>query len=145
MAGPEERAERLGLALRPNLGVPAGGWVDPCLAAARKEKRAHVLMAQSTRASFREPGPQPASNEFPCSRIIREFCDHHRLTPRERQIVAMVCRGLKNTQIGTELGVSNATIRLHIGNIHRKLSTTSKVDLVLMLWQWACRDGGGAG
>ena len=62
------------------------------------------------------------------------------MTPRERQIISAVCTGMKNSQIGTELGVSNATIRLHVGNIHRKLSTRSKVDLVLCLWQWSCRE-----
>ena len=84
------------------------------------------------------------SGEVPSAELIARFCDAHRLTPRERQILAMVCKGLKNSQIGRELSVSNATIRLHIGNIHRKLDTGSKVDLVLRLWQWSCSPKPGA-
>jgi hypothetical protein len=57
--------------------------------------------------------------------------------------MTLICTGMKNAQIGRELGVSAATIRLHIGNIHRKLATSSKVDLVLKLWQWCCANGRG--
>ena len=80
-------------------------------------------------------------DEFPGSDIIAEFCNAHRMTPREKQILAMICRGMMNQQIGQELKVSNATIRLHISNIHRKLQTRSKVDLVLGIWQWSSRTG----
>jgi DNA-binding NarL/FixJ family response regulator len=76
------------------------------------------------------------AQEFPDPSILAEFGGNYSLTPRERQILALICRSMKNAQIAGELGVTNATIRLHIGNIHRKLSTDSKVDLVLKLWRW---------
>ncbi len=85
-----------------------------------------------------EPDPD---NGFPAPCIIAEFSEQRHLTAREHEILSKVCLGLKNIQIARELGVSNATIRLHIGNIHRKLGSTSKVDLVLQLWQWSCRNG----
>ena len=78
------------------------------------------------------------TDDFPDPIVFDCFCENHRLTPRERQMMAMICRGMKNSQIGGELSVSNATIRLHIGNLHRKLNTRSKVDLVLKLWKWSC-------
>lgn len=83
--------------------------------------------------------PGGSCNAEPVTQVlIDSFSKNHHLTPRERQILGMICRGMKNTQIGRELSVSNGTIRLHIGNLHRKLNTSSKVDLVLQLWSWSC-------
>lgn len=78
---------------------------------------------------------------FPSPDLMQGFCRAHGFTPRETQILCHICSGMKNTQIGRELGVSIAAIRLHIGNIHRKLQTHSKVDVVLRLWQWSCTSG----
>jgi len=75
---------------------------------------------------------------FPSPELMHDFCRAHSFTPRETQILCHICSGMKNTQIGRELGVSIAAIRLHIGNIHKKLQTHSKVDVVLRLWHWSC-------
>jgi len=69
-------------------------------------------------------------------RAIAEFCDSRKLTPREKQIVLLLCTGLKNAAVATHLGVSEATVRLHITNIHRKLETASKVDVLIQAFQW---------
>ena len=81
--------------------------------------------------------------DFPNPDITSAFCDLHHLTPHEHQILSAVCLGKMNSQIGRELGISDATVRLHMGHIHRKLKTSSKVDLVLRLWQWSCNSEGG--
>jgi DNA-binding NarL/FixJ family response regulator len=47
---------------------------------------------------------------------------------------------MKNAAIAGELQVSEATVRLHITNIHRKLQTSSKVDVLIQAFQyWICR------
>jgi DNA-binding NarL/FixJ family response regulator len=52
-----------------------------------------------------------------------------KLTPRERQIAEIVCRGLTNKEIGAEIGLSRRTIETHIDNIRRKTAIKSKARL----------------
>jgi len=57
------------------------------------------------------------------------------LTPRERQVLHAVAIGRLNKQIAHELGISEITVKLHRGNVMRKLSASSVGDLV-RLWEW---------
>jgi FixJ family two-component response regulator len=52
------------------------------------------------------------------------------LTPREREIMALVVSGLLNKQIGTELGISEITVKAHRGRVMRKMRVDSLADLV---------------
>ncbi len=54
------------------------------------------------------------------------------LTPREQEIMAMVTAGLMNKQIAGDLGVSEVTIKVHRGNVMRKMDAHSLADLVRM-------------
>jgi FixJ family two-component response regulator len=54
------------------------------------------------------------------------------LTYRERQVMALVVRGLLNKQVGAELGISEITVKAHRGNVMRKLKAGSLADLVNM-------------
>ena len=55
---------------------------------------------------------------------------HARLTPREREVMGLVAAGLLNKQIAAELGVAEATIKLHRGQVMRKMQASSVADLV---------------
>jgi len=57
---------------------------------------------------------------------------HESLTPRERQVMAFVVSGLLNKQIGGELGISEITVKMHRGQVMRKMRADSLPDLVLM-------------
>ncbi|CAN7630458.1 response regulator transcription factor [Agrobacterium tumefaciens] len=52
------------------------------------------------------------------------------LTPREREVMGAVVRGLMNKQIAYELGISEVTVKLHRGNVMRKMEARSLADLV---------------
>jgi FixJ family two-component response regulator len=52
------------------------------------------------------------------------------LTAREREVMAAVVRGLMNKQIAGELGITEITVKLHRGNVMRKLDARSVADLV---------------
>jgi FixJ family two-component response regulator len=52
------------------------------------------------------------------------------LTPREREIIALVVSGLLNKQIGIKLGISEITVKAHRGRVMRKMQVTSLADLV---------------
>jgi FixJ family two-component response regulator len=54
------------------------------------------------------------------------------LTPREREVIELVTTGLLNKQIAGEIGVSEVTVKMHRGNIMRKMQARSLADLVRM-------------
>ena len=54
------------------------------------------------------------------------------LTPREREVLALVVTGLLNKQIAGELGTTELTIKAHRGKVMRKMGAGSLADLVRM-------------
>jgi FixJ family two-component response regulator len=54
------------------------------------------------------------------------------LTPRERQVMALVVSGLLNKQVGGELGISEITVKAHRGQVMQKMKANSLPDLVRM-------------
>jgi FixJ family two-component response regulator len=52
------------------------------------------------------------------------------LTPRERDVLALVAAGLMNKQIAAEIGIAEITVKIHRGHIMRKMRTKSLADLV---------------
>jgi FixJ family two-component response regulator len=54
------------------------------------------------------------------------------LSPRERQVMGLVVRGLLNKQVGVELGISEITVKAHRGSMMRKMKARSLPDLVNM-------------
>jgi FixJ family two-component response regulator len=54
------------------------------------------------------------------------------LTQREREVMALVVSGRVNKQIAFEIGVSEITVKVHRGNVMRKMAAASLADLVLM-------------
>ena len=57
---------------------------------------------------------------------------HHALTPREQQVMALVVSGMLNKQVASEIGVSEATVKIHRANVMHKMQAGSVVDLVRM-------------
>ncbi|WP_037151155.1 response regulator transcription factor [Rhizobium freirei] len=54
------------------------------------------------------------------------------LTPREREVMALVARGLLNKQIAAEIGLSEITVKVHRGQVMRKMQADSIADLIRM-------------
>ena len=63
-------------------------------------------------------------------RALRQ--DYGSLSRREREVMALVVRGLLNKQIGGELGISEVTVKTHRGRVMRKMKAGSLADLVKM-------------
>jgi FixJ family two-component response regulator len=61
-------------------------------------------------------------------RIVRER--YATLTPREREVMALVTAGLLNKQVGAELGISEITVKAHRGKVMRKMRVRSLAWLV---------------
>jgi FixJ family two-component response regulator len=52
------------------------------------------------------------------------------LTPREREVMALVVLGRLNKQVGGELGMAEITVKAHRGQVMRKMNAASFADLV---------------
>lgn len=63
------------------------------------------------------------------------------LSPREREIMGHVTAGLMNKQVAAEVGLSEITVKIHRGNVMRKLKARSLADLVRMAEVLGVRPG----
>jgi len=73
----------------------------------------------------------------PCERAAAQTERSDPLTPREREVAALVARGLSNRAIATELVITEATVERHVGNIFAKLGLASRAQLAV----WAHEHG----
>jgi DNA-binding NarL/FixJ family response regulator len=68
-----------------------------------------------------EPGPEGAD----------------RLTPREREVLDLLARGVANKRIARELGISEKTVKTHVGHVLAKLGVSDRTQAALQ----AVREG----
>jgi FixJ family two-component response regulator len=64
--------------------------------------------------------------------VARSVTDERlaRLTPREREVLALLANGLQNLDIATKLGISPRTVEVHKARIMTKLDSRSLADLI---------------
>jgi DNA-binding NarL/FixJ family response regulator len=66
-------------------------------------------------------------------RLLAREADERRLralvTPREREIMALVATGARNRRIADCLGITEGTVKIHLHRIFEKLGVTSRVEL----------------
>jgi len=55
---------------------------------------------------------------------------YNSLTPREREVLGFVLAGLMNKQIASEMGLSEITVKIHRGQMMRKMESRSVAELV---------------
>jgi FixJ family two-component response regulator len=64
------------------------------------------------------------------------------LTAREREVLQLVVNGLLNKQVAADLGVSLVTVKLHRGQVMRKMAANSLAELVKMMQKLETIDRG---
>lgn len=53
------------------------------------------------------------------------------LSPREREILGLIAKGLSNADVATALGLSRATVRTHLEHIYQKLDVSNRTEAVV--------------
>ncbi|GAA2017484.1 response regulator transcription factor [Catenulispora yoronensis] len=91
--------------------TPRAELAEAVRAAARGETVLAPAVAAKLVSRMRQPAPQP-------------------LTPREREVLALVARGLANAEIGRELFISEATVKTHLVRAFGKLGVDDRTAAV---------------
>jgi DNA-binding CsgD family transcriptional regulator len=58
------------------------------------------------------------------------------LSPREKEVVALVCMNQRNYQIAETLGIAHGTVKSHLGNIFKKFNLRDRHAIRLALRDW---------
>jgi DNA-binding NarL/FixJ family response regulator len=77
------------------------------------------------------------------ARLVRAIADGvrpageelERLTPREREVLELLAQGRSNKRIAFELGISEKTVKTHVGHLFEKLGVTDRTQAALLAVQ----------
>ena len=112
-------------------GVPAQGRAPPrsCCAPIRTVHAGDAVVAPSTTqrliARYVRRG---TAAELPSAGV-------ESLTEREREVWLAIARGLTNGEIAASLGISEATVKTHVGNVLGKTGMRDRVALVVLAYE----------
>jgi DNA-binding NarL/FixJ family response regulator len=70
--------------------------------------------------------PRVAGNLLPTGRS-----QEPQLSPREREILALVAEGMPNKQIARRLGITEHTVKIHLGNVFRRIGVGDRTSAAL--------------
>jgi DNA-binding NarL/FixJ family response regulator len=95
---------------------------------ALKAGPAQELVAAARAVASGNSYVDPRLNPFILGRASTE--DIPVLTPREREVMALLAEGLKGSQVATRLGISPDTVRTHVENAMEKLEARTRVHAI---------------
>ena len=88
-----------------------------------------LLAPAVTRAVIEEFARHPAPAPADTPRTISE------LTPREREVLALLIRGLSNPEICSQLVISEATAKTHVAKVLQKLGVRDRLQVVIFAYE----------
>ncbi|MDQ3760623.1 MAG: response regulator transcription factor [Actinomycetota bacterium] len=92
--------------------VAGGAWLDPVV----------------TRRLVDQFTAQPEHHTFTPAQM-------EQLTPREREVLILLARGLSNADVGRELNITENTVKRHLFNVMTKLDVREKTQAVIAAYQ----------
>jgi DNA-binding NarL/FixJ family response regulator len=99
--------------------------------------------AELARAIRAAPGGETIIDPTVASRLVQAIADGRRsasdqaLTRREREVLELIARGRSNKRIAFELGISEKTVKTHVGHVLAKLGVSDRTQAALL----AVREG----
>jgi DNA-binding CsgD family transcriptional regulator/tetratricopeptide (TPR) repeat protein len=108
-----------------------------CQLAARRRGRAAAALAEAARIAtelgaehlLAALGALAARARLPLQTRVEGPSDRFHLSPRERDVLALVARGRTDRQIGAELFISHRTVERHVSNILAKLDARTRAEV----------------
>ena len=86
------------------------------------------LLRQGPASAAADTAPgQPASRMLPTAGALSADDPIHQLSPREREILALIAKGDSNKHIARTLDIAETTVKIHVQHILRKLGLTNRV------------------
>jgi DNA-binding NarL/FixJ family response regulator len=110
---------------------------DDLLSAIRVVAAGDALLAPSiTRRLIGEFARRPAAATSMAAATAHQEGEALRnLTDREREVLALVARGMSNAEIAEHLQISPATAKTHVGHLLTKLDARDRIQLVILAYQ----------
>lgn len=102
-----------------------------------------VIDPKVTPMVLRHVSPRASHSEQPARAFSTHGADSDpthtgtQFTPREQEILNLVCQGLSNDEIARRLVVATTTVKTHVKSLLTKTGSRSRVDLVI----WAAKNG----
>ena len=97
-----------------------------------------LLSPSVTRRVIDRMASQPMITEDGDSRL-------EELTPREREVLELIARGLSNREIAAALVVEETTVKTHVKRVLMKLDARDRVQAVILAYEWGLVAPGGGG
>jgi len=90
-------------------------------------------VARAVRAAYAgEAVLDPAAAARLLETLARDEEPLDRLTPREREVLVLIGRGFPNKQIARELGLSEKTVKAHVGHVLAKLGVSDRTQAAVV-------------
>lgn len=121
------------------LRVGASGFMlkdappEELVAAVRIVANGDALLAPAVTRSVIEEFARRAPSEAPAERSVPAEVEE--LTPREREVLELLARGLSNPEICGRLVVSEATTKTHVARILQKLGLRDRIQAVIYAYE----------
>jgi DNA-binding NarL/FixJ family response regulator len=71
----------------------------------------------------------------PIMRSLADRTPNSELTPREREVLSLMARGKSNKEIGSALGITEATVKCHVSVILLRLEVNDRTQAVIVALQ----------
>ena len=122
---------------------PGAGWVAEVLRAGASAVLPRDARPRRSRRRWTRPppaswfSPRPLAAELAASRSVEGAAAEPRLpvtdpglTPREREVLELLARGMGNKGVARVLGISEHTVKAHVGAVFEKLGASTRAEAV---------------